>query len=331
MHKGEFCMEKVRAAVCGYGNLGRAVERTLAASDDLFPAAVFTRRPQVAAAQTDTPVFELEALFAPHPELDVAILCGSSAYDLAWQTPRCAEFLPFVDSFDIHSQARRHFDEANAAARGAGTVGVVSAGWDPGLFSLDRCLGEAFLPGGHTATFWGKGVSQGHSAAIRGVAGVRDARQYTVPEPLRVAEAREADAPARAAQSLHVRECCVVAEPGADKKRIEREIRSMPGYFEGWRTRVHFVSERWLRRRAGMQHAGRVIRAGRAPDASAHVMERTLTLGSNPAFTANVLCACARAAVRLAKSGATGCRTMLDIPPALYHPAGGRFLLQQLL
>lgn len=326
-------MNKIRVAICGYGNLGRAVQRAVRSAPDMELRGIFSRRPERCAPFADgVPALPEEALYRTHEDLDVAILCGSSAYDLPRQTPRCAAYLSFVDSFDVHSRAREHFLAADQSARNAGTTGIVSAGWDPGLFSCVRAAFEAFLPSGKTSTFWGRGISQGHSAALRGVEGVADARQYTVPRPEALRAAADPQADALPPEAMHLRECYVVLKPGADPIQVERSIREMPGYFSGYETHVHFVSQLELdEHHHSMAHAGAVLRSGVTGQKNPQGMKLSLELGSNPEFTAGILTACARAAVRLHNCGHTGCHTMLDVPPALYCLTEGASLQKQVL
>ncbi len=311
----------IRIGIMGYGNLGRGVECAVRQNEDMTLAAVFTRRdPSSLQLRTPgVPVYRAENAAAHADEIDVMILCGGSATDLPEQTPAFAELFNIVDSFDTHADIPAHFERVDAAARAGGKLAIISAGWDPGLFSLARCYAGAVLPKGADYTFWGRGVSQGHSDAIRRIEGVEDARQYTVPVPEALERVRSGEMPTLTTREKHTRECYVVAKEGADKARIEREIVSMPKYFADYDTTVHFISREELQRdHAGLPHGGMVLRSGRTglEDEHRHTVEFRLALDSNPEFTSSVLIACARAAYRLAFEGETGCRTLLDIAPA---------------
>ena len=311
----------IRIGIMGYGNLGRGVECAVRQNEDMTLAAVFTRRdPSSLQLRTPgVPVYRAEDAAAHADEIDVMILCGGSATDLPEQTPAFAELFNIVDSFDTHADIPAHFERVDAAARAGGKLAIISAVWDPGLFSLARCYAGAVLPEGADYTFWGRGVSQGHSDAIRRIEGVEDARQYTVPVPEALERVRSGEMPTLTTREKHTRECYVVAKEGADKARIEREIVSMPKYFADYDTTVHFISREELQRdHAGLPHGGMVLRSGRTrlEDEHRHTVEFRLALDSNPEFTSSVLIACARAAYRLAFEGETGCRTLLDIAPA---------------
>lgn len=310
----------IRIGIMGYGNLGRGVECAIRQNPDVTLAAVFTRRaPSSVQILTDgVPVLPAEQAVSMAGEIDVMILCGGSATDLPVQTPEMAAHFHVVDSFDTHANIPAHFAAVDEAARASGHVGVISVGWDPGLFSLNRLYAAAVLPEGRDYTFWGKGVSQGHSDAVRRVAGVRDARQYTVPVPAALEAVRRGETPALTTREKHTRVCYVVAEEGADLARIEQEIKTMPNYFADYDTTVHFISEEEMRRdHSGIPHGGCVIRSGRtgAQGENTHVIEYSLKLDSNPEFTSSVLVAAARAAFRMGSEGQRGCRTILDIPP----------------
>lgn len=326
----------MRIAILGYGNLGRGVESAVRQNADAELVAVFTRRdPASLVLRTPgVPVLPAEKAADMKNEIDVLILCGGSATDLPVQTPAFAEHFNVVDSFDTHAKIPAHFKAVDAAAKKSGHVAVISAGWDPGMFSLNRLYARAILPDGADYTFWGKGVSQGHSDAVRRIEGVLDARQYTIPVPAALEAARSGNAPKLTARQMHTRECFVVAAEGADKARIEREIVTMPNYFDAYDTTVHFISmEEMKRDHAGIPHGGRVIRSGKTGlnGENKHVIEYKLTLDSNPEFTSSVLLACARAAVRLRAEGAVGCKTLLDIPPAYLSPEDGETLRATLL
>ena len=311
----------IRLGILGYGNLGRGAEAAIRQNPDTELAAVFTRRdPNTVTLRTPgVPVCASAELESYTDKLDVLIICGGSATDLPKQTPEYAALFNVIDSFDTHANIPEHFAEADAASKTAGKISVISCGWDPGMFSLARLYSSCILPDGKDYTFWGKGVSQGHSDAIRRIDGVLDARQYTVPVDAALAAVRAGAQPELTARQKHTRECFVVAEDGADLVRIEREIKTMPHYFDEYNTTVHFISKEELRRdHAGLPHGGTVLRSGKTGIAGehSHTVEYRLKLDSNPEFTGSVLVACARAAYRLNKEGQSGCRTLLDIPPA---------------
>lgn len=325
-------MKPIRIAISGTGNLAQGVQKSILSQPDLELVALFTRRPDQPFLKTwNVSIYHQEELDKTSVEIDVVILCGSSAYDLPHQTASCASYHCFVDSFDVHTHAEKHITTLDTKAKQAQTSGIVCAGWDPGLFSMTRCLSEAFLPNGQTSTFWGKGVSQGHSAAIRGIKGVIDAIQYTVPTEDAIEQARKANAPYIPQTKQHHRICYVVAENNADKEKITTEIQQMPGYFQGYETQVHFVSQDQLAEYRTFAHAGRVIRAGTTSPEHSHCLELSASLSSNPEFTANILCACARAAVRCFQNQQYGCFSMLDIPPAYFHASDKQTLYHQLL
>ena len=326
----------IRIGIFGYGNLGRGVECAVAQNDDMELCAVFTRRgPSGVQIRTPgVPVVAADELPAWKDKLDVLILCGGSATDLPEQTPRCAALFNVVDSFDTHAKIPEHFAAVDAAAQASGHTALISCGWDPGLFSLNRVYGEAVLPQGASYTFWGKGVSQGHSDAIRRIKGVKDGRQYTIPVESALEAVRAGKAPVLTTREKHTRECFVVAEEGADLARIEREIKTMPNYFDEYDTTVHFISEEELQRdHAGIPHGGFVLRSGKTGvnGENTHVIEYSLRLDSNPEFTSSVLVAYARAVSRLAARGDSGCKTVLDIPPALLCRESGEELRKKML
>lgn len=326
----------IRMGVFGYGNLGRGVECAIRHNPDLELRAVFTRRdPQSVRVLTPgVPVYHADEAQRLQGEIDVMILCGGSATDLPVQTPQLAQWFQVVDSFDTHAYIPDHFEAVDRAAKQGGHLALISVGWDPGLFSLNRVYAGAVLPGGTDYTFWGKGVSQGHSDAVRRVPGVKDARQYTIPVPQALEAVRAGKDPQLTTREKHTRECFVVAEEGADKARIEREIKTMPNYFADYDTTVHFISEEEMRRdHSGLPHGGFVIRTGATgwEDEHRHVVEYRLQLDSNPEFTSSVLVAYARAAHRMAREGQTGCKTVLDVPPAYLSPLSGEELRAQLL
>ena len=326
----------MRIAILGYGNLGRGVESAVRQNPDMELVGVFTRRsPESVVLKTpNIPVYHTDALIEKKDEIDVLILCGGSATDLPVQTPEMAKHFNVVDSFDTHAKIPTHFANVDAAAKEGGKVAVISVGWDPGLFSLNRLYARAILPEGADYTFWGKGVSQGHSDAIRRIEGVLDARQYTVPVPAALDAVRSGSCPDLTTREKHTRECFVVAAQGADKARIEREIVTMPNYFSDYDTTVHFITmEEMKRDHAALPHGGKVIRTGKTglDKEHNHVIEYSLTLDSNPEFTSSVLVAYARAAYRLAQKGDFGCKTVLDIPPAMLSPEDADTLRATLL
>lgn len=326
---------KTRVAILGYGNLGRGVEAAMAYNPDMTLMAIFTRRaPENLHPMTDVPVYHVDALPGMKDEIDVLILCGGSATDLPVQTPECARYFNVVDSFDNHSKIPEHFAHVDAAAAAGGKTAIISAGWDPGMFSLQRLLGNCVLPQGADYTFWGKGVSQGHSDAIRRIPGVKDAKQYTIPVEAALERVRSGENPELTAREKHLRECFVVAEEGADLARIEHEIKIMPAYFEPYDTTVHFITQEELQRdHSGIPHGGFVLRSGVTglQGETRQMIEYRLTLGSNPEFTASVLVACARAAVRMDREGMHGCKTIFDIPPTYLSPRSGEELRKMLL
>lgn len=310
----------IRIAIAGYGNLGRGAEYAVKQNKDMELVGVFTRRdPASVRTVTGAPVYSLDDISRYRDAVDVLIICGGSATDLPVQTPALAEQFNVIDSFDTHANVPAHFAAVDAAAKKSGHVAMISVGWDPGMFSLARLYSSCLLPDGKDYTFWGRGVSQGHSDAIRRIDGVLDARQYTVPVEAALCAVREGKMPELTTGEKHTRECYVVAAPGADKARIEREIKTMPNYFADYETTVHFISEEELKRdHAGIPHGGCVIRSGAtgASGENRHVIEYSLKLDSNPEFTSSVICAFARALYRMKQEGAEGCKTVFDIPPA---------------
>ncbi len=326
----------MRIGILGYGNLGRGVECSLMQNPDMELRGVFTRRnpDSVKILTAGVPVYPIEKAKEMQDEIDVMILCGGSATDLPVQTPEYARLFHVVDSFDTHARIPEHFAAVDAAAKEGGKVGVISVGWDPGMFSLNRMYMGAVLPEGKDYTFWGKGVSQGHSDAIRRIDGVLDARQYTIPVPEALSSVRKGDMPELTTREKHTRECFVVAEEGADLARIEQEIKTMPNYFADYDTTVHFISQEEMQREhSSLPHGGVVIRSGKTGihQENTNIIEYSLTLDSNPEFTASVLVAYARAAYRLGTEGVCGCKTVLDIPPAYLSPMSGEELRKQLL
>lgn len=326
----------IRIGIAGYGNLGKGVEAAIRQNPDMELAAVLTRRgPGGVQIRTEgVPVYSMNQAAELKDAIDVMILCGGSATDLPEQTPALASLFNVVDSFDTHARIPEHFADVDQAAKAAKKVAVISAGWDPGLFSLNRLYAGAILPEGKTYTFWGKGVSQGHSDAIRRIDGVKDARQYTIPVESALEAVRSGKNPELTTRQKHTRECFVVAEEGADLARIEREIKTMPNYFDEYDTTVHFISgEELLRDHGGIPHGGFVISSGKTGwnRENTHVIEYSLKLDSNPEFTSSVLVACARAAYRMAQEGQAGCKTLFDIPPAYLSPKTGEELRATLL
>ena len=326
----------IKIGILGYGNLGKGTEIAVNAAPDMELAAVFTRRDpsSLTIGTPGVPVVPIAEAANWKDKIDVCILCGGSATDLPEQTPQFAKLFHVVDSFDTHARIPEHFANVDKAAREAGTVGVISCGWDPGMFSLARVYAGAILPDGKDYKFWGRGVSQGHSDAIRRVPGVKDARQYTVPVESALEAVRRGDEPELTTRQKHTRECFVVLEEGADAAAVEKTIKEMPNYFADYDTTVHFIEEEELRREHGsLPHGGIVFRSGStgANKEHRHLIEYKLTLDSNPEFTSSVMTACARAAYRLHTMGECGCRTMLDIPPALLAAESAEELRARLL
>ncbi len=326
----------IRIGILGYGNLGRGIECAIKQNDDLELAAVFTRRdPATVKIQTEgVKVYNVSDVEAHKDEIDVMILCGGSATDLPKQTPEYVKYFNVIDSFDTHAKISEHFANVDAAAQANGHVGIISVGWDPGMFSLNRLYANAILSEGSDYTFWGKGVSQGHSDAIRRIEGVKDARQYTVPVPEALEKVRNGENPVLSTREKHTRECFVVAEEGADLARIENEIKTMPNYFADYDTTVTFISEEELKaNHSGIPHGGSVIRTGVTGwnKENKHVIEYSLKLDSNPEFTSSVLVAYARAAYRMNKEGAKGCKTVFDVAPAYLCKQSGEELRAHLL
>ena len=322
-------------AIYGYGNLGKGVESAVMHAPDMQLTGVFTRRdPNAVKVRTNVPVYADDDLPRFADDIDVLILCGGSATDLPELTPACARAFNVVDSFDTHANIPAHFAAVDAAARETKHTALISGGWDPGMFSLARLYASAILPQGQDYTFWGRGVSQGHSDAIRRIDGVVDARQYTVPVPAALDAVRSGSNPALTTREKHTRECYVVIEEGADAARIEREIKEMPNYFADYDTTVHFVSLEELHRdHGGLPHGGRVIRTGVTglKGEHSHVIEYSLKLDSNPEFTAGVLVACARALYKMHARGDIGCKTVFDIAPGDLSPLSPEELRAHLL
>ena len=326
----------IRVGILGYGNLGKGVESAVRQNPDMELTAVFTRRnPESVAIRTEgVKVLHVDELEHMRNDIDVLILCGGSATDLPVQTPKYAAMYNVVDSFDTHAKIPEHFAAVDKSAKEGGKVAVISSGWDPGMFSLNRLYANAVLPDGKDYTFWGKGVSQGHSDAVRRIAGVKDARQYTIPVPEAVEAVRNGENPELTTRQKHTRECFVVAEEGADLKKIEEEIVTMPNYFSDYDTTVHFIDEETMKRdHSGLPHGGCVIRTGKTGlnGEHTHVIEYSLKLDSNPEFTSSVIIAYARAAYRMNKEGMSGCKTVFDIAPAYLTAMSGEEIRAHLL
>ena len=326
----------IRIGIFGYGNLGKGVECAVAKNKDMELVGVFTRRnPETVKVNTpDVKVYQEDALKDMTKDIDVLILCGGSATDLPEQTPKYASLYNVVDSFDTHARIPEHFEKVDKAAKEAGKTCVISCGWDPGMFSLNRLYANCILPEGKDYTFWGKGVSQGHSDAVRRIAGVKDCRQYTIPVDAALEAVRSGKQPELSTRDKHVRECFVVAEKGADLSRIETEIKTMPNYFADYDTTVHFSTEEEMKKNhSGLPHGGSVIRTGVTGmnNEHIHVVEYKLTLDSNPEFTGSVIAAYARAVARLNKEGQFGCKTVFDIAPAYLSDLSGEELRAHLL
>ncbi len=329
-------MKIMKIGILGYGNLGRGVECAVRQNPDTELACVFTRRnPADVKIKTEgVPVYGTDEIEAHKDDIDVLIICGGSATDLPKQTPEYAKYFNVIDSFDTHARIPEHFANVDKAAKESGHTALISAGWDPGMFSLNRLYANCILPEGNDYTFWGKGVSQGHSDAIRRIPGVKNAKQYTIPVPEALDAVRRGDNPKLSTRQKHTRECFVVAEEGADKAAIENAIKTMPNYFADYDTTVHFISEEELERdHSGIAHGGFVFRTGVTGlnKENKHVIEYSLKLDSNPEFTASVIVAYARAIARLHGEGNFGCKTVFDIAPAYLSPLDGADLRAHLL
>lgn len=326
----------IRIGILGYGNLGRGVECAIKQNPDMELVAVFTRRnPKDVNILTKTAaVCPADEVGAWTEKIDVMVMCGGSATDLPVQSPKMASLFNIVDSFDTHARIPEHFSNVDAAAKEAGKTALISIGWDPGMFSLNRMYANAILPEGKDYTFWGKGVSQGHSDAIRRIDGVKDAKQYTIPSENALEAVRSGKNPELTTRQKHTRECFVVLEPGADAAKIEEEIKTMPNYFADYDTTVHFITEEELERNhSGIPHGGFVLRSGQSgwENENHHLIEYRLKLDSNPEFTSLVIAAYARAVYRMAKEGQTGCKTVFDVPPAYLSAKSGEELRAELL
>lgn len=323
----------IRVAIAGYGNLGRGVEKAIAQNPDMELVCIFTRRdPESFQANSGVKVVAMADMASMKDAVDVVILCGGSATDLPEQTPQVASLFNVIDSFDTHANIPTHFEKVNEAAKNAGKIAMISVGWDPGMFSLNRIYAESILREGSTYTFWGKGVSQGHSDAIRRVPGVKRGIQYTVPVPAALEAVRSGSNPELTTREKHTRECFVVAEEGADKAAIEEAIKTMPNYFSDYDTTVTFIDEEEFDRvHNQLPHGGFVLRSGVTGEGTKQLIEYSLTLGSNPEFTACVLVAYARAAARMASEGMTGCKTVFDVAPSYLSPLSAEELRAHLL
>ena len=326
----------IRVAILGYGNLGKGMECAVKQNDDMELVAVFTRRnPEDVKILTETAVVcNVADVEDWKDKIDVMIICGGSATDLPKQTPVYAKMFNVIDSFDTHARIPEHFANVDAAAKEGGHVGIISVGWDPGMFSLNRLYANAILPDGNDYTFWGKGVSQGHSDAIRRVEGVKDGKQYTIPVEAALKAVRNGENPELTTRQKHTRECFVVLEEGADAAKVEEEIKTMPNYFSDYDTTVHFISEEELKaNHSGIPHGGFVLRSGKTgwDGENKHLIEYSLKLDSNPEFTSSVLIAYARAAYRLASEGQSGCKTVFDIAPAYLSAKSGEELRKHML
>lgn len=328
-------MGKIKIGIYGFGNLGKGVLEAIKQNSDMELVAIFTRRNPVdivSQLKEDVTVVSANNVEEYKGKIDVMIACGGSATDLPEQTPMLAKMFNVVDSFDTHAKIPEHYSKVNDVAKRAETIGVISAGWDPGMFSLNRLYAEAILPKGNTYTFWGKGVSQGHSDAIRRIEGVKDARQYTIPIEEAVNRVRNGENPNLTTREKHLRECFVVLEEGAEKSKIEAEIKNMPNYFADYDTTVHFISEEeLLKEHSGLPHGGNVLHSGETGTGNKEVIEYKLNLDSNPEFTGAVLVAVARAAYRMNQNGESGARTMFSIAPELMSPLSEEELIKTLL
>lgn len=307
----------MKIGILGYGNLGRGVEFAIRQNPDMELVAIFTRRePSNLKINSNAKVVHISEIEDWKDKIDVLIICSGSASDLPEQTPKYAKIFNVVDSFDTHAKIPTHFENVDKEAKAGGKTALISAGWDPGLFSLNRLYASAILPQGKDYTFWGKGISQGHSDAIRRIDGVCDAKQYTIPVDNALETIRAGECPELTPRQMHTRECFVVAEDGADKAKIEEEIKTMPNYFEPYNTTVNFISEEELKKNhSGIPHGGFVVRVGETAGCKKHIIEYSLKLESNPEFTSSVLVAYARAIYRLSKEGVVGCKTVFDIAP----------------
>ena len=326
----------IKVGILGWGNLGRGTALALRQNPDMELVGVFSRRDpeQVANRLPGVPMYKVDRIMEFRDQIDVLILCGGSATDLPVQSPEYAKYFNVVDSFDTHARIPEHFAACDASAAESGKVAMISVGWDPGMFSLQRLLGMSILPDGESYTFWGRGVSQGHSDAIRRVEGVQDGKQYTIPVPEALERVRSGENPQLTTREKHTRECFVVPKPGADLAKIEQEIKTMPNYFDEYDTTVHFISQEEMNRdHAGIPHGGFVLRSGTTGENNdtKQMIEYSLKLGSNPEFTSSVLVCYARAAVRMNREGQSGAKTVFDVPPAYLSPKSGEELRRSIL
>ena len=328
-------MEKIKLGIVGYGNLGRGVECAVRQNEDIELSAIFTRRaPESLKVKSDAEVVSVKEIENWKDKIDVLILCGGSATDLPVQTPEYAKMFNVIDSFDTHAKIPEHFENVNKSAIMGNKVAIISVGWDPGLFSLNRMYANAILPDGNDYTFWGKGVSQGHSDAIRRVEGVKDGKQYTVPVEKALQSVKNCENPILTTREKHKRECYVVLEEGANPKQVEEDIKTMPNYFSDYDTTVHFISEEELKQNhSKMPHGGFVLRSGKTgfDKENNHIIEYSLKLDSNPEFTSSVLVAYARAAYKLNKEGQKGCKTVFDVAPRYLSPKSDEELRKSML
>lgn len=324
---------KVKVAICGYGNLGKGIEKEITKSKDMELVAIFTRRdPKSLNTASSIPVVSITDVGKWKEKVDVVIMCGGSATDLPVQVPEMAKLFNTVDSFDTHAKIPEYFKKVDEAAMLSKNTSIISGGWDPGMFSVMRLYANAILPEGNTYTFWGKGVSQGHSDAIRRIPGVKNAKQYTIPIKKAMDKVRNGENPEFTTAEKHLRECFVVAEDGVDKKAIEEQIKNMPNYFADYITTVHFITEEQLERdHSKMAHGGFVIHSGETGEGNKQIIEYSLKLDSNPEFTSSVLITLARAAVRMNAAGQFGAKSIFDIPPALMSSKAPEELRKELL
>ena len=325
----------IKIGIVGYGNLGKGVESAIHTSNDMELVAVFTRRnPESVKTYTNVKVYDINKVYDMKDKIDVIIICGGSANDLPKQTPELAKHFNVIDSFDTHARIPEHFENVDSASREGDKISLISAGWDPGMFSINRLIAQAILPNGKDYTFWGRGVSQGHSDAIRRIDGVIDARQYTVPVKSAIDAVRNGENPELSTREKHTRECYVVAEEGADLEKIKNAIVTMPNYFADYDTTVNFISQEELdKNHKGIPHGGMVLRSGTTGmnNENKHIIEYKITLDSNPEFTSSVIVAYARAIYRMYSEGARGCKTVFDVAPAYLHPASQEEIRKNLL
>ena len=326
-------MEKIRIGICGYGNLGKGIEKEIVKAKDMELNAIFTRRePSELIVVSATPVVNMNEIDTWKDKIDVMIMCGGSATDLPEQVPVVAKLFNTVDSFDTHAKIPEFFKNVDESAKSSNKTSIISGGWDPGMFSLMRLYANSILSNGSTYTFWGKGVSQGHSDAIRRISGVKNGVQYTIPIEEAMNRVRNGENPTLTTGEKHLRECFVVAEEGADKQKIENEIKNMPNYFDEYHTEVHFITEEELKENhSKMPHGGFVIHSGETGKGNKQIIEYSLKLDSNPEFTASVLIALARANYKLNKSGQYGAKTIFDIPPAYLSEKSAEELRKEML